>query len=65
MSSVAPEKLVASTQADPRWAVTAAGDQRPAAPAIPAARSARPAAARRRACTAGGGSALSITAAAP
>jgi hypothetical protein len=25
MSSVAPEKLVASTQADPRWAVTAAG----------------------------------------
>jgi Acetyltransferase (GNAT) domain len=32
MSSVAPEKLVASTQADPRWAVTAAGDQRPALP---------------------------------
>jgi len=32
MSSVAPEKLVASTQADPRWAVTAAGDQRPVLP---------------------------------
>ena len=32
MSSVAPEKLVACTQADPRWAVTAAGDQRPALP---------------------------------
>jgi hypothetical protein len=32
MSSVAPEKLVASTQADPRWAITAAGDQRPAFP---------------------------------
>ena len=32
MSSVAPEKLVASTQADPRWAVTAAGDQRPTLP---------------------------------
>ena len=30
MSSVAPEKLVASTTADPRWAVTAAGNQRPA-----------------------------------
>jgi hypothetical protein len=25
MSSVAPEKLVASNQADPRWTVTAAG----------------------------------------
>jgi hypothetical protein len=33
MSSVAPEKLVASTQAEPRWAVTAAGDQRSAVPA--------------------------------
>jgi hypothetical protein len=33
MSSVAPEKLVASTQSDPRWAVTAAGDARPALPA--------------------------------
>jgi hypothetical protein len=32
MSSVAPEKLVACTQADPRWAVTAAGDRRPALP---------------------------------
>jgi hypothetical protein len=32
MSSVAPEKLVACTRADPRWAVTAAGDQRPALP---------------------------------
>ena len=26
MSSVAPEKLVASTCTEPRWAVTAAGD---------------------------------------
>jgi hypothetical protein len=33
MSSVAPEKLVASTHSDPRWAVTAAGDARPALPA--------------------------------
>jgi hypothetical protein len=33
MSSVAPEKLVASTQSDPRWAITAAGDARPALPA--------------------------------
>jgi hypothetical protein len=33
MSSVAPEKLVASTQADPRWAVIAAGNARPALPA--------------------------------
>jgi hypothetical protein len=32
MSSVAPEKLVASTQADPRWAVTAASDRRLALP---------------------------------
>jgi hypothetical protein len=29
MSSVAPEKLVASTRDDPRWAVTAVGDARP------------------------------------
>ena len=29
MSSVAPEKLVASTQSDPRWAVTGTGDARP------------------------------------
>jgi hypothetical protein len=29
MSSVAPEKLVASTRDDPRWSVTAAGDARP------------------------------------
>jgi hypothetical protein len=33
MSSVAPEKLVASTHSDPRWAVTAAGDARLALPA--------------------------------
>jgi hypothetical protein len=33
MSSIAPEKLVASTQDDPRWAVTAAGDARRALPA--------------------------------
>ena len=71
MSSVAPEKLVASTGAEPRWTVTAASDQRPAAargpqpghPGVP-----RP----RRACGAGpgtsgldGGSALTMTAAAP
>ena len=49
MSSVAPEKLVASTWAEPRWAVTAAG----AAPsAVPSA------------VTAGGGD-LAMTAAAP
>jgi hypothetical protein len=30
MSSVAPEKLVASTWAEPRWAVTAACGLRPA-----------------------------------
>ncbi len=68
MSSVAPEKLVASTGAEPRWTVSAAGNQRPAHTAIPAPRAGtapRPAAARRRACAAGGGSALSITAAAP
>ena len=33
MSSIAPEKLVASTRAEPRWTVTAAGDQRSALPA--------------------------------
>jgi len=33
MSSVAPEKLVASTHSDPRWAVTAACDARLALPA--------------------------------
>src|SRR6185437_10318160 len=33
MGSVAPEKLVARTQDDPRWAVVAAGDARPALPA--------------------------------
>ena len=33
MSSVAPEKLVASTWAEPRWAVTAARDRQPAFPA--------------------------------
>jgi hypothetical protein len=32
MSSVAPDKLVASTRDDPRWAVIAAGDARPALP---------------------------------
>jgi len=32
MSSVAPEKLIARTQDDPRWAVIAAGDARPALP---------------------------------
>jgi hypothetical protein len=32
MSSVAPEKLVASTRDDPRWAVIAAGDARSALP---------------------------------
>jgi hypothetical protein len=67
MSSVAPEKLVASTWEDPRWTVTAASDQRsgpdrgprPGNPGVP-----RP----RRACSAGGvmgGGALSMTAAAP
>jgi hypothetical protein len=54
MTSVAPEKLVASTWAEPRWTVTAAGDQRPARKA------GRPRAAHgaaggpRRACTSGG-----------
>jgi hypothetical protein len=33
MSSVAPEKLVARTHSDERWAVTAAGDARPSLPA--------------------------------
>ena len=67
MTSVAPEKLVASTGAEPRWTVTAAGDQRPARTAARGSWPARAAAGRssRRACAAGGGSALSITAAAP
>jgi hypothetical protein len=69
MTSVAPEKLVASTWAEPRWTVTASGDQRPAAAAIPRPRSAHTSAhpsahGPRRACTPGGG-ALSATAAAP
>jgi hypothetical protein len=67
MSSVAPEKLVASTWAEPRWAVTAASDQRSAAVRGP--RPGHPAVPRpRRACGAGGcsaGGALSMTAAAP
>ena len=46
MSSVAREKLVASTGAEPRWAVTAAGDPQPT-------------------FTIGGGTVLSMTAAAP
>jgi hypothetical protein len=80
MTSVAPEKLVASTWAEPRWTVTAAGGQRPARAAVPRPRSAHgPAGGTsggpRRACgalgggTAGGGAlgggALSVTAAAP
>ncbi len=53
MSSVAPEKLVASTWAEPRWTVTAASDQRSAAARNP--RPAHPGAGRaRRACSAGG-----------
>jgi hypothetical protein len=67
MSSVAPEKLVASTWAEPRWAVTAASDQRSAAACGP--RPGHPGIPRpRRACGAGGvmgGGALSMTAAAP
>ena len=53
MSSVAPEKLVASTWAEPRWAVTAAG-------AVPSAVTS----AATCAVTAGGGD-LAMTAAAP
>jgi hypothetical protein len=55
MSSVAPDKLVASTWAEPRWAVTAAGDRQPAVTA---------AGDRQPALTAGG-SDLAMTAAAP
>ncbi|MGD0241641.1 MAG: GNAT family N-acetyltransferase [Streptosporangiaceae bacterium] len=56
MTSVAPEKLVASTWAEPRWTVTAAGGQRPARAAVPRPRSAHGAAGgSRRACTSGGG----------
>jgi hypothetical protein len=63
MSSVAPEKLVASTGAEPRWTVTAASDQRSAAARSP--RPGHPGVPRpRRGCSAGGG-ALSMTAAAP
>jgi hypothetical protein len=55
MSSVAPEKLVASTWAEPRWAVTAAGDPQAA---FTAAGDPQPA------FTAADGSVLSMTAAA-
>ena len=62
MSSVAPEKLVASTWAEPRWTVTAASDQRSAAARNP--RSPHTGTGRaRRACS--GGGALTLTAAAP
>ena len=73
MTSVAPEKLVASTWAEPRWTVTAAGGARTAHVAVPRPRSAHGTAGGpggstgggpRRPCTAGGG-ALSVTAAAP
>lgn len=64
MSSVAPEKLVASTWADPRWTVTAASEQPPAVARNP--RAVRTGAGRPRcACSAGGGSGLTMTAAAP
>jgi Acetyltransferase (GNAT) domain len=53
MTSVAPEKLVASTWAEPRWTVTAAGDQRPARNTARRPRPAR-AGGSRRACTSGG-----------
>jgi hypothetical protein len=62
MSSVAPEKLVASTWAEPRWTVTAASEQRSAAARNP--RSPHTGTGRaRRACS--GGGALTLTAAAP
>jgi hypothetical protein len=66
MSSVAPEKLVASTHEEPRWAVTA-GDAQPALAAAEDAPSVFSAAADiRPAFTAAGGSdVLSMTAAAP
>jgi Acetyltransferase (GNAT) domain len=64
MSSVAPEKLVASTGAEPRWTVTAAGDQRTARAVIPRPRSAHVGThGPRRGCSPGGG-ALSVPAAA-
>lgn len=71
MSSVAPEKLVASTGAEPRWTVTAASDQRSAAARGP--RPGHPGVPRPRrggasaSCGSGsvGGGALSMTAAAP
>jgi hypothetical protein len=72
MSSVAPEKLVASTGAEPRWTVTAASEPRAARAPGRGPRAGRGAAGRaRHACTAGGcgvgngGGALSMTAAAP
>jgi hypothetical protein len=80
MSSVAPEKLVASTWAEPRWTVTAASDQRSAV--ARGSRAGHTGGGRgRRACGAGGagagaggvavggvgagGGGLSMTAAAP
>jgi hypothetical protein len=54
MTSVAPEKLVASTWAEPRWTVTAAGDPRPARKAGPPRPPHGPAGGPRRACTSGG-----------
>ena len=71
MTSVAPEKLVASTGAEPRWTVVAtrvdaAADERAVPIAIPRPRSARTApGGRRHTCIAGGCCAVSITAAAP
>jgi hypothetical protein len=64
MSSVAPEKLVASTWAEPRWTVTAATDPEPALAAVDPD-PARAAAGPRPVLTAGGGSVLTMTAAGP
>jgi hypothetical protein len=75
MSSVAQEKLIASTWAEPRWTVTAAGDQqatvtavgdeRAAVIAAAEPKSARGAAELKSARATAGGSVLSMTAAAP
>lgn len=68
MTSVAPEKLVASTWAEPRWTVTAAGDRRPARSAGRPRTAHGAGGGARRACTSGGvlgGGGLSLTAAAP
>jgi hypothetical protein len=54
MTSVAPEKLVASTWAEPRWTVTAAGDQRPIRKAGRPRAAHGAAGGSRRACTSGG-----------